>query len=168
VTETPWYILRCIAERERSLRNELLEKVGLHSYVPLERNVVTLRGRSIQKLRPLVPGYVFVCGIGKNDWDKLRGLRHYLSKLSIDGKPAMLKDSQVTLIRDMERWHNAQLRDRRQFKKGERVRIKSSPFGSMEALLRSVRDDGKVRLDGSWQGRKLSMDTTVDNIEKIA
>jgi hypothetical protein len=38
----------------------------------------------------------------------------------------------------------------------------------MEALLRSVRDDGKVRLDGSWQGRRLSMDTTIDNIEKVA
>lgn len=167
MTETTWHILRCAPQRERWLANELRVALGLHTYVPIERNVIVRRGKKIEVPRPLVPGYVFAMGIGEAAWRDVAETRHVTGWLTINGRPAPIKDAEIGLIRSMERLHNKALHDRRVFKVGERVRVSDSPFASMDVLLRSVRGSTatiEVQMLGSTRGVKVP----VSQLEKVA
>ncbi len=171
MSETPWYILRVAPQRERWLANELRVARGLHTYVPIERIVVTLRGKRIERRRPLVPGYVFVLGVGENAWRDLAETRYVTGWLSIGGgRPYPVKDEQVGIIRIMEQEYNQALQARRArpvFKAGDRVRPKDGPFASIDSLLQSVRGSTgiiEVHMLGSTRKAKVKL----DQLEKVA
>lgn len=167
MTETTWHILRCAPQRERWLANELRVALGLHTYVPIECNVIVRRGKKIEVPRPLVPGYVFAMGIGEAAWRDVAETRHVTGWLTINGRPAPIKDAEIGIIRSMERLHNKALHDRRVFKVGDRVRLTQGPFASIESLLRSVRGSTatiEVQMLGSTRGVKVP----VSQLEKVA
>jgi len=165
---TTWHILRCMTMRERWLANELRRGLGLKTYVPMERNVVTLRGRRIERPRPIMPGYVFAGCIDSMPWHDIASTRHVIDWLTVDDdRPAVVTDAEIERIRDLEQMHNAALHDRRTYRIGERVRAKDGPFASMPVLLCSVRGE-HVQLKGEFMGKKLIINTTIDNIERAA
>lgn len=162
-----WHVLRCVGQRERWVAAELRRSLGLHSYVPIERNVLVLRGKKIERPRPLMPGYVFALGIHNGIWRDIAETRHVLGWLKVDGGEACsLTENEMTSIRDAERLHNQVLHDRRVFRIGERVRAKAGPFSSIESLLRSVRGSTatiEVPMLGSMRTAKVKL----DDLEKV-
>lgn len=167
MTEAPWFILKCMSQRERWLANELRVSLGLHTYVPIERNVVVLRGKKIERSRPLVPSYVFALGVEDEVWRDIAETRHVTGWLSINGRPAPVSDAEVHLIRSMERLHNKSLHDRRTFKVGDRVRVQDGSFASMNALLRAVRGS-QATIEVHMLGSTRNATVKVDQLEKVA
>ncbi len=163
---TTWYIIRCMSQRERWLSNELHVSLGLECYVPIERNVVTLRKKCIERLRPLIPGYVFVCCIDSIPWSDVAEMRHVMGWLEIDGMPATVTDAEVERIREMVRQHNRSLEDTMTFRVGDRVRAKDGPFASMEVLLRSVRGT-QATIEVHMLGSTREATITTDHLERV-
>jgi len=165
---TTWHILRCMTMRERWLANELRRGLGLKTYVPVEKVVATLRARRIERIRPLMPGYLFAGCFETMPWADIASTRHVIDWLTVDDdRPATVTDAEIERIRALEHQHNAALHDRRTYRIGERVRAKSGPFASIDVLLSSLRDE-QVELKGEVMGKKLTIRTTIDNIERAA
>lgn len=57
-----WYVLRTHYHQEMTVRNGL-RRIGLHSYVPLQYRLETIKGHYHRHLVPAVAGLVFVYGI---------------------------------------------------------------------------------------------------------
>lgn len=165
--ETPWHILRVAPQRERWLANELRVALGLHTYVPLEVNVIALRGKRIERRRPLVPGYLFVMGIGETVWHDIAATRHVTGWLAVNGRPAEVSDAEVGIIRLMERQHNQVLSDRRTLTVGDRVRPKDGPFASMHTLLSSIRGS-TATIEVQMLGSVRKATVPLDSLERVA
>lgn len=165
---TTWHILRVRTMRERWLANELRRGLGLKTYVPVEKVVATLRARRIERIRPLMPGYVFAGCFETMPWHDIASTRHVIDWLTVDDdRPATVTDAEIERIRALEHQHNAALHDRRVLKAGDRVRAKDGPFQSMEVLLRSVRGSSatiEVHMLGSLRTAQVKL----DQLEKVA
>lgn len=165
---TTWHILRCMTMRERWLANELRRGLGLKTYVPVEKVVATLRARRIERIRPLMPGYVFIGSPYGIPWSDVKATRHVIDYLKVDDEtPASVSDAEVERIRDLEQMHNAALHDRRVFRAGDRVRAKDGPFASMDVLLRSVRGS-QATIEVHMLGSLRTAQVKLDQLEKVA
>lgn len=165
---TTWHILRCMTMRERWLANELRRGLGLKTYVPVERVVATLRARRIERIRPLMPGYVFAGCFETMPWADIASTRHVIDWLTVDDdRPATITDAEVERIRDLEQMHNKALHDRRVFRAGDRVRAKDGPFASMDVLLRSVRGSQAI-IEVHMLGSLRHATVSTDQLEKVA
>jgi len=164
-----WNILRVVGQRERWVSAELRRGLGLLTYVPIERNKITRRGRTIEVPRPLMPSYVFVGGVTDSVQADVGAVRHVISFLRLDGdaRLAAVTDAEIERIRSIEHQYNKALHDRRTFRKGDRVRVQDGPFASMDVLLRSLRGSQatiEIQMLGSVREAKVS----TDQLEKVA
>lgn len=142
-----WHVLRTAPHRERWVGRELHRGLGIDWYVPIERRKLKLRGRPIERIEPLIRGYVFARDISQGVWRDVRSIRGVIGWLERDGEPAILSDAEVRLIRDLERTHNVQVSQSREirYRIGDRVRVTAGPFATLETLLDAVRGQ-RVRI----------------------
>ena len=163
-----WHILRTMGARERIVAGELHRGLGLKTYVPVEKVVATLRSKKIERVRPLMPSYLFAGCMDSMPWHDIALTRHVIDWLTIDDDiPAIVTDAEIDRIRQMERQHNAALHDRRTFKTGDRVRAKDGPFASMEVLLSSVRGS-QATIEVHMLGSMRTATVHTDQLERVA
>lgn len=55
-----WYAVRTAIGCEYRAKDEIQDELGLHVYCPTRRTHVVVRGKRSSRVRPLLPGYVFV------------------------------------------------------------------------------------------------------------
>ncbi len=161
-----WHVVQTVAQRERWIGAELHRSLGLHWYVPNERNRIARRQRVIEVLRPLMPGYLFLAGLEDCVWHDVESTRGVIGilRLGQSDAPALVSDDEVSRIRDLEQQHNVALEDRRKVRPlqaGDRVRAKDGPFASIEALIRAVRGKTaiiEVHLFGTMTTARVGVD----------
>ena len=163
-----WNVLRVVGQRERWVAAELRRGLGLRTYVPIERRAVTLRSRTLEVLRPLMPSYVFVGGVEDSVQSDVNATRHVIGFLRRDDdRLAAVADWEIDRIRELERQHNKALHDRRTFRAGDRVRAKDGPFASIDVLLRSIRGS-TATIEVPMLGSTRTARVKLDSLEKVA
>ena len=165
---TTWNILRVKSPFETTVAGQCLVGLRLKAYIPVETRRIALRKRVIERVRCLVPGYVFIGARGDMPWADVLDVRHVIRPFrEPDGRLAVVTDSEVATIRLMEREHNKRLFERPSLQVGDIVRPTRGAFQSIEVLLRSVRGSTatiEVHMLGSTREAKVS----VSDLEKVA
>ncbi len=100
-----WYAVYTRPRWEKTVATLLLEK-GIEFYCPLNKVQKQWSDRKKIVLEPLFKGYVFVSVAEKDKWDlkKINGILNYVYWL---GKPAVIKDEEIDLIRKFLHEFNA-------------------------------------------------------------
>jgi len=126
-----WAVATCVSNCE-ALATRGLERQGIVCYHP--------RFRATKVVRPLFPGYLFV--LAQNGWRSVLGTRGIIGLIMNDGKPALLNDSVVEGVRDLEgREGLVELPD--PFKPGMRVRVARGALADLEGVCDAV-DEHRV------------------------
>ena len=148
-----WHIVRTVGARERHVAGELSRGLGLRTYYPVERFKLTRRARTIERVRPLMPSYIFAGCIDSMPWRDIAAVKGIVDWLTIDDDiPATVSGAEIERIRQLEREFNLAKDDRRQSRSlcvGDRVKITKGAFMDMETLLTAVRGS-KVEFQGPW------------------
>ncbi len=166
-----WHVVQTVAQRERWIGAELRRGLGLNWYVPLERIKIERKGRVMERPRPLMPGYLFLSGLEDRVWHDVEETKGVIGilRLGQSDMPAIVSDDEVNRIRALERFHNQALDDRRKVRPlqaGDRVRARSGPFASIDALIRAVR--GKTAtIDVHLFGTMTAARVGLGNLERL-
>lgn len=157
-----WIILKVAPQREAVVARDLRDQ-GFDAYFPRETVKVTLRGKAFERRRPLMPGYLFAEASWSED---IADTRHVHDCLRIGEVPAHLNRAEVNRIKAMELEFAAAMADSRvRFRAGDRVKV-GGPFGSIEALIRSVRGSRAV-VDTPMLGGSTRTTVPLDYLERI-
>lgn len=135
-----WIILRVVPQFERLTASTIRRGLDLATYVPVEVFRIANRGRTLERHRPLMSGYVFARVTDPMPWREISAIRRVRDWLSIGDRPALLSDAEIVRIRDLEQAHNAARNAiPRGLHVGDRIRITKGPFASVETLIAAVR-----------------------------
>jgi len=148
-----WHIIRVVGPRVRHVACELSRGLGLRTYYPVERFKLTRRARTIERVRPLMPNYIFAGCIDSMPWRDIAATKGVVDWLTIDDDiPATVSGAEIERIRQLEREFNLAKDDRRKSRAlcvGDRVKITKGAFMDIETLLTAVRG-AKVEFQGPW------------------
>ena len=92
-----WYVVYTRPRWEKKV-SSILDQKGIENYCPLNKVVKQWSDRKKTVMEPLFKGYVFVKIEDTKKWEikKVDGIINYIHWL---GKPAIVKDSEITAIR---------------------------------------------------------------------
>lgn len=168
-----WNILTTVPQREFKAERELQNAYGLDTVVPYETRQRKAMGRSNKMVpydAPIMPGYLFVANRhGPLPWRTVMGLRDIRGKVEFDGKPGTLTDAQMDSVRRMAELLRSEppRRGRTSVGVGDKARIMSGPFESIETLVEAVGIKG-VTVSVHMLGSIRTVDIRADQIERAA
>lgn len=132
-----WYTVYTKPRWEKKV-HRLMEEQGLHSYCPL--NKVRRRWSDRYKIvdEPLFTSYVFV-RVPETLMERVRRVNGVLNFVYWNGKPAVVKDQEINIIKLFLREHDNVLTERIDLQINQAVRITSGILMDEEAVV--VRSD---------------------------
>ena len=154
-----WWCIYTLSRREKDLMRKLASLNIAHYGPVVPKRFRSPNGRLRTSYIPLFPNYVFMLG-SEDD-------RYQAMTTNCISKCNLIEDSE-RLIKDLSQIHNVvvegvALTPEARLEKGNRVRVKSGPFGGYEGIV--VRREGKTRLLLSIQfleqGVSMEMDEAV-------
>jgi len=165
-----WIILRTAPQRERWVAHELRRGLGLSTYVPVERVKITNGRKSLERIVPLMRGYCFAGVVETFPLADIAATRHVHGWLAPDDpeRPAVITQSEIDRIRDLERALNEERKSRpRGHQIGDRVRVAKGAFQSMETLITAIRGS-KAILAIPMLGSTRDIELPMDALEQVA
>lgn len=157
-----WYVVRTQAHMETRAKTHLTLQ-GYQVFLPLR--VKTRRhARKIETvLRPLFPGYLFVClDVAVEQWRPINGTVGVLHLITADSRPCPVPDgiTEGIIARADERDVVKLQTD--QFRAGDRVMISNGSLRGCEAFFQEAIDENRVLLLLDLLGRKVRTWVHVD------
>jgi transcription antitermination factor NusG len=141
-----WYAIYTRPRWEKKV-NGLLQEKGIETYCPLNkvRRRWSDRMKTIEE--PLFKSYVFV-KIQEQDRTEVRMTTGVVNFVYWDGKPAIIKDKEIQVIRRfLGEYENVQLQ-KLELKADQRVRVASGPMMDHEGKIIEVKNKtAKVCID---------------------
>jgi transcription antitermination factor NusG len=159
-----WYAVYTKPRWEKKVA-ELLTRQQVENYCPL--NKVWRQWSDRKKLvhEPLFKSYVFV-RIGKADKTKVREIFGILNFLNWLGKPAVIRDEEIELIKQFLNDHENVQAQKCSVKVNDTVRITSGPFSLQKGNVLEVRNNAiKVYLPSL--GYQMIAEIRKTNIEVV-
>ena len=131
-----WYVVYTKPKWEKKVV-EQLEKFRIECYCPTIEKVQQWSDRKKKVQVPLFNSYVFVCLDDKDRTDVFQysGVVRYLFWL---GKPAIVRDEEIKVIKQWLEKPNASSIDVSPYKIGDKVKLESGPFLNQEAVIKEV------------------------------
>lgn len=128
-----------------------IAKLGIDGYVPKEKRFIRRRGRKIEKVSALIPGYAFVAfDPDRDEWEKLAeidGIEDIVCCGEIPLRLGRKDESLVDLLRNGEAAGGF---DRTipatTFKIGEKVEITQGPLAGLVARIKSATAKKRVKI----------------------
>ncbi len=141
-----WYAIYTRPRWEKKVNTLLIEK-GIESYCPLNKIRRKWSDRIKLVEEPLFKSYVFV-RVTDEDRTEVRMTDGVVNFLYWSGKPAIIKDKEITAIRlFLDEYQNVEV-VKLAFKPEDRVRILSGPMMDQEGKVLEVRNKtAKVQID---------------------
>ena len=160
-----WYALYTKPRWEKKVA-KLLEEKGIEHYCPLNKVTKQWSDRRKIILEPIFKSYVFVKTAGIDKWDlkKMNGVLTFVYWL---GKPAMIKDEEIDIIRKfLNEFSNVEVVETPQLSVNSKVRIRQGVMMNYHGLLvEIVGNRAKVRIDS--MGVSLHAQFDKKNLELI-
>ena len=163
-----WYVVRTkTGAEERAAWH--LKNQGFEGYLPRYRKQVRHARKTATVLRPLFPGYVFVClDLGQQRWRAINGTFGVIGMVQFGEVPQSVPDSMVQAIRAREDSLGAVNVAPQGLQKGDRVRVREGAFAEYTALLEEVSDDKRVILLLDLMGRAVRISVAAENLAKAS
>tara|TARA_Y100000780_G_C13674463_1_gene413718 strand:- start:1301 stop:1873 length:573 start_codon:yes stop_codon:yes gene_type:complete len=134
-----WYLIQC-KPRQDERAEENLRNQSFTCYRPQRRMQHIKRGKQVEAVESLFPGYLFVCLDRLQDnWYSIRSTRGVARLVTFGNEPAVVSAELI----DRLHAHESQTPVACQFACGDAVRITEGPFSELEAIF--LRNDGDER-----------------------
>ena len=163
-----WYVVRTkTGAEERAVWH--LSNQGFEAYLPRYRKQVRHARKTEMVLRPLFPGYVFVClDIGQKRWCAINGTFGVVGIVQFGDAPHPIPTAMVDAIRASEDARGSVRVAPHGLQKGDRVRVREGAFADYTALLDEVSDDKRVFLLLDLMGREVRISVAMENLAKAS
>jgi len=136
-----WYVAYTFPKSEKAVQNKL-EKIGIHSYLPLRQVVREWSDRKKKLLIPLFPNYIFVYA-SENERHESFIVKEILRYVSFDGKASIISNTVIDSLKHiLSRTHDVHVEDLTN--EGMPVKIIHGPFNGVEGVI--LRTKGRERL----------------------
>ncbi len=148
-----WYVVYTRPRWEKKV-SSLLDQKGFENYCPLNRVLKQWSDRKKTVLEPLFKGYVFVKVEDEKKWEikNIDGIINYIHWL---GKPAIVKDSDITTIRKfLMEFENVEIVDS-QLEVNSIVKINQGVLMDYKGIVIEIIDN-KARVQIDSMGIRLS------------
>lgn len=150
-----WYVVQTQPQAEEKARRHLINQ-GIMTYLPRYRRRIRHARQSIQVLRPLFPGYLFVrLDPSLCRWRSINGTMGVRQILTDGELPLIIGDLVIQEIMSREDGSGAVKLEQPMFAPGQTVRVTDGPLADLEGLFEEVRDHERAVLLISWLGRKV-------------
>ncbi|UJJ33308.1 transcription/translation regulatory transformer protein RfaH [Halopseudomonas maritima] len=134
-----WYLIQC-KPRQDERAEENLRNQSFTCYRPQRRTLHVKRGKQVELVESLFPGYLFVCLDRLQDnWYSIRSTRGVARLVTFGNEPAVVSSDLIDYLHA----HEAEAPVACQFSRGDSVRITEGPFSELEAIF--LRSDGDER-----------------------
>lgn len=144
----------------------LLDEKGIENYCPLNKVVKQWSDRKKVVLEPVFKSYVFVKILEDKKWDlkKISGILNFVYWL---GKPAIIKDEEITTIRKfLNEFSDVQVEEQAKLQVNTKVRIKQGVMMNYQGLLIELYGNrARVRIDS--MGLSLNAQFDKRNLELL-
>lgn len=163
-----WYVVRTkTGAEERAVWH--LKNQGFDAYLPRYRKQIRHARKTQTVLRPLFPGYVFVCmDLGQQRWRAINGTMGVISLVQFGDTPKPIPTAMVDLIRAREDAVGVINVAPDGLKKGDRVRVREGAFADYTALLEEVSDAKRVILLLDLMGRAVRISVPMESLAKAS
>ena len=140
---TSWFLAQ-LKPNSGHIAERNLKRQGFQTFLPLEDATKQVRGRFINALRPLFPGYIFVAfDITKGHWRAINSTDGVTRLVSFGKDPAPVPSDVVGQL--MLRCDGAgRLLPPKLLKPGDQVRLSTGPFADFVATVESIAADRRV------------------------
>ena len=148
-----WYVVYTRPRWEKKV-SSILDQKGIENYCPLNKVVKQWSDRKKTVMEPLFKGYVFVKIEDTKKWEikKVDGIINYIHWL---GKPAIVKDSEITAIRRfLTEFENVEVVDN-QLEVNSIVKINQGVLMDYKGIVIEIIDN-KARVQIDSMGIRLS------------
>lgn len=135
--ETKWYAVYTKSRWEKKVA-EQLEKLNIENYCPLNKVVRKWSDRKKVIEEPLFTSYVFV-KINEKQMNSLRSVFGLVNFVYWLGKPAVIQDSEIDLIKNFLKNHNDIKIEQAHLNIHDKVRVIDGPFEEMEGSIVAIK-----------------------------
>jgi transcription antitermination factor NusG len=135
--ETNWYAVYTRSRWEKKV-SEQLNKLKIANYCPLNRVVRQWSDRKKVVEEPLFTSYVFV-KISLSQMNQIRQVYGLVNFVYWLGKPAVIQDSEINLIKDFVSNHFNIKLEKMSVRIHDMVKVLDGPFIEMEGTIISVK-----------------------------
>ncbi len=168
LTDESWYVLQAKPRQESRVTFHLHKRLpSLEVFVPLMEVPQKRRGRKLNLLEPLFPGYLFATiPPDPSTWTVVRwtpGVKHILGCGEI---PVPVPSGLIVELKAKVAEHGF-VRPGIPFVPGERVRLREGPFAGLEGIFeRELSPAGRVRVLVQLLSRTTPIDVDVLELEQ--
>ena len=130
-----WYLIYS-KPRGEELAVANLERQGYRCYLPRFKATRKVRGRLTTNIEPMFPRYLFISlDTSTDNWAPIRSTVGVTRLVRFGIEPALVPDTLIQALMDHEDAQGLLSPPRRDFEKGDRVRIFEGPFKDYEAIF---------------------------------
>jgi transcription antitermination factor NusG len=146
--DAKWYVVYTKPKSERKVALRVID-MGIESYLPMHTVQRQWSDRKKKMEAPLFSNYVFV----KVDDVKRRllfSIKELLKFVSIEGKPVVIRDHEILLIKQVLTGDFDSISTEEYFQEGMKVKIKHGQFAGIEGTVikRCNRSRLMIRIEG--------------------
>jgi len=139
-----WYAVHTKA-RDEELADENLTRQGFQTFLPRIKVPKRRRGRWIEAIEPLFPGYLFILlDLTRQDSSPIRSTRGALGLVRFGGEPAPVPSELVEELQTASTGDEGVVRQEHLFQAGDQVEIIAGPFTGLPASI--LNETGKERV----------------------
>ena len=140
-----WYAIHTKA-RDEKLAEENLQRQGFATFLPRIKGSKRRRGRWLEVIEPLFPGYLFTrLDLLLQDTSPIRSTRGVLGLVRFGGDPAPVPIGLVEQLMTATADEVGVVRQEQLFQPGDRVEILTGPFAGLPASI--LAETGKERVE---------------------
>ncbi|MFV0591187.1 MAG: UpxY family transcription antiterminator [Draconibacterium sp.] len=147
-TKKKWYAIYTRSRAEKRVHEELL-RLGIESFLPLQRKLRQWKDRKKWVELPLMSGYCFVNISGK-DYDRVLQSDNVVCYVTFEGKAAEIREDQIMALKKMLQQNDFEVEiNHDTFAKGKTVEIIQGPLVGIRGELTDIRGRNKfvLRID---------------------
>ncbi len=139
-----WYLIHTKPNQEQTAK-ENLERQGYETYLPLTSLLKRHRGKSVRKIGPLFPRYIFIYLSDEIDnWGPIRSTLGVAALVRFGMEPAKVPDILVQNLKSQEVEPDIHPMKILEFEEGDKVRIAEGPFEGYEAIFSAKDSNDRV------------------------
>ncbi len=164
--ELKWYVVKTKPLCEDKALSNLI-KQGIEVYLPKIKKVIWRRGKKLELVKPLFPGYLFAKFSVESHLRKVSYTRGVSRAVSFNCFPVPLEDEEIEFIKARESNGFISIGEE-SFKRGERVRVVKRPFSGFEGLFERELEDGeRIEILLKFLSHKAKIAVEKDFIKKL-
>ncbi len=141
-----WYLIYTKPRGERKAQ-ENLERQGYFTYLPMALRSRRRNSKSIPVVEPFFPRYLFIAlDTETENWAPIRSTLGVTSMVRFGQSPAKVPTDLIAFLLDREDKGGHQVIPTKNFKPGERIRIREGPLTGYEGIFQTTNGMERVTI----------------------